>query len=106
MGNDVKNRMISKLTECFLPLHLDLINESHQHSVPVGSQTHFKCVIVADRFESMKSVQRHQAVYACLGDDLRSGVHALALHTYSPTEWLTIIRPPVSPPCLGGGSGG
>ncbi|MDY6828220.1 MAG: BolA family transcriptional regulator, partial [Pseudomonadota bacterium] len=44
-----------------------------------------------------------QSVYAALAGPLSSGVHALALHTYSPEEWAARSgAAPSSPPCLGG----
>ena len=29
------------------PEHLELVNESHMHSVPPGSESHFKAVVVS-----------------------------------------------------------
>jgi BolA protein len=72
------------------------------HSVPPGSETHFKVVLAADSFEGKRQVQRHQAVYACLAEELKNGVHALALHTFSPEEWQQANQVPDSPNCMGG----
>jgi stress-induced morphogen len=77
-------------------------NESYMHSVPPGSETHFKVTLVSARFEGKRQVQRHQAIYTCLADELKSGVHALALHTFSPAEWQANNQVPASPQCLGG----
>lgn len=84
------------------PEHLQLLNESHMHSVPPGSESHFKAVIVSPQFVGLNAVKRHQAVYRSLGD-LMSRIHALALHTYTPDEWLAQVQAPSSPNCLGGG---
>ncbi len=100
--NPVESRIIAKLTASFQPAHLQVLNESHMHSVPPGSETHFKVVLAAESFIGKRQVQRHQAVYACLADELQSGVHALALHTFSPEEWLQSGQVPDSPNCLGG----
>jgi stress-induced morphogen len=100
--NPIESRIVAKLTETFRPSHLQVFNESHMHSVPPGSESHFKVVIATDSFANKRQVQRHQAVYACLADELRSGVHALALHTFSADEWLADEKVPESPPCLGG----
>ena len=32
------------------PLHLEVVNESHRHSVPDNAETHFKVVIVSENF--------------------------------------------------------
>ncbi|GGC88052.1 BolA family protein [Halopseudomonas salina] len=87
------------------PVHLDLVNESHMHNVPPGSESHFKAVVVSNEFAGLNAVKRHQAVYRSLGD-LMSRIHALALHTYTPEEWSTLQQAPDSPNCLGGGKTG
>lgn len=98
----VETRIRSKLNAEFAPVHMDVVNESYMHSVPEGSETHFKVVLVAQAFAGKRQVQRHQAVYACLASELQQGVHALALHTYSPEEWQANNAVPASPQCLGG----
>ena len=50
------------------PARCGVENESHKHNVPPNSETHFKVTLVSDAFESQRSVRRHQAVYAVLGD--------------------------------------
>lgn len=78
-------------------------NESHHHSVPANSETHFKVVAVADAFTGLRPVQRHQLVYRILAEELASDVHALALHTYTAQEWRDKQIAPVSPECAGKG---
>ena len=93
-----------KLSEAFAPGRLEVLNESHQHSVPPGSETHFKVVLVSAAFEGKRSVARHQQVYTVLAEELTGGVHALALHTYTPAEWAQrAAGAPDSPACMGGG---
>jgi BolA protein len=99
----VKTTIEQKLVASFQPAYLQVDNESHLHSVPPGSESHFKLVIVSDVFTSLRAVARHQAVYKALADELQNGVHALALHTYSPTEWQQRgEQSPASPDCMGG----
>jgi len=86
------------------PTMLTVDNESHMHSVPPNSETHFKVVIVSETFEGLSRVKRQQLVYKILSEEIAGPVHALAQHTYSPTQWaekngLT----PDSPNCLGRG---
>jgi len=89
-----------KLAHHFDTKHLEVVNESHMHSVPKNSETHFKVVLVASEFATMRKVQRHQAVYALLKDELAGPVHALALHLYSLEEWVAVSQnAPDSPPC-------
>jgi len=89
-----------KLRDEFTPAYLDVVNESHMHNVPPGSESHFKVTLVSAVFTGLRSVRRHQEVYRVLADELKGGVHALALHTYAPAEWAGSA--PDSPPCLGG----
>jgi len=82
--------------------HYELINESHMHSGP-AMESHFKLIVVSERFTGLGAVKRHQMMYALLADELRDGVHALALHLYSPVEWQARqVAAPASPDCLGG----
>jgi stress-induced morphogen len=98
----VESSIFAKLASNFNPAHLEVLNESHMHSVPPGSETHFKVILATDNFVGKRQVQRHQAVYACLSEELKNGVHALALHTFSPEEWQASGNVPASPNCLGG----
>lgn len=84
--------------------HLEVINESHRHNVPPGSESHFKVVLVAGSFASARLLERHRRVNALLADELAGPVHALAIHAWTPDEWRARMGDtPQSPPCLGGG---
>jgi BolA family transcriptional regulator, general stress-responsive regulator len=84
------------------PIQLEVVNESHMHSVPPNSETHFKVTLVAEAFDGLNQVKRHQQVYALLRELMQNPIHALALHTYSPNEWAVTQGVPSSPPCMGG----
>jgi BolA protein len=93
-----------KLEQEFEPLHLEVVNESHMHNVPEGSESHFKVVVVSQRFENDSLLARHRHVNSILADELSGGVHALALHTMTPEEWFAKGGvAPASPECMGGG---
>ena len=93
-----------KLLASFSPSYLDVVNESHQHNVPSGSESHFKVVIVSKAFEGERLIKRHRAVNSVLADELAEKIHALALHTYTEKEWQDYYAQsvPVSPKCQGG----
>src|SRR5210317_453135 len=94
---------IEALLQRFNPDFLEVLNESHQHSVPPNSETHFKVVLVSPSFDGKRKVARHQQVYAALAAQLEGPVHALALHTYTPDEWRERQQAaPQFPDCLGG----
>jgi BolA protein len=99
----IQQSIEARLRAAFAPAHLEVVNESHMHSVPPGSETHFKLTLASGAFEGKRAVARHQLVYGVLAEELRSGVHALALHTWTPQEWAARGgASPASPPCLGG----
>ncbi len=93
----------TKLADALGPLHLQVINESANHNVPPGSESHFKVVLVANEFDGQRLLQRHRRVNEILAQELAHSIHALALHTYTPAEWRARFgAAPMSPPCLGG----
>ncbi|HSN98093.1 MAG TPA: BolA family protein [Candidatus Nanopelagicales bacterium] len=97
----------SRLSSALEPAHLDVENESRMHSVPPGSETHFKVLVVSGAFEGLTAVQRHRRVHELLRDEFASGLHALTLRLLTPAEWEkqsdVTFR---SPPCLGGSKAG
>ena len=101
----VQESIERKLAEGLDAAHLEVINESGQHNVPPGSESHFKVVVVSRDFEGKNLVAQHRLVYALLGSELKDQVHALALHTYTEQGWRESHgAAPMSPPCLGGKS--
>ena len=52
-----------------------------------GDGAHFQAVIVSAAFAGKSRVQRHQIVYAALGDRMREEIHALSMQTLTPAEW-------------------
>lgn len=103
----VKRHIEKKLHAAFAPIYLEVINESDNHHVPPGSESHFKIVIVSEYFAKERPLARHRAIYRVLADELAHGVHALALHTYSDAEYQKQqTQIPQSPRCLGGGERG
>ena len=99
----VREQIEAKLRDNFAPLHLEVADESHMHSVPEGAESHFRVVLVTEQFVGRPLVQRHRAVNQTLAAELAGQIHALALHTMTPEEWFAKGgAAPESPPCLGG----
>jgi BolA protein len=98
----IQQTITSKLEQALSPEHLEVINESHMHNVPEGSESHFKVVIVSDAFKDKMLLARHRMVNKALQAELEGGVHALALHTLTMEEWFEKGKAPESPPCEGG----
>ncbi|MEE4283049.1 MAG: BolA family protein [Pseudomonadales bacterium] len=83
--------------------HLEVIDESANHSVPAGAQTHFKVVIVSPGFENASRIDRHRRINALLQSEFDQGMHALAIHPYTESEWRKRFgNAPMSPACAGG----
>ncbi len=58
-----------------------------EHVEVEGDGRHFFATIVSPEFEGASRVQRHQRVYAALGDRMREEIHALSMKTLTPAEY-------------------
>ncbi len=83
-------RIRTKLTDGLHPRTLDIVDESAKHAGHAGhlpgGETHFDVMVVSSSFAGRSRVARHRLVYRLLADELRDGVHALALTTLTPDE--------------------
>lgn len=94
----VKDRIIARLTQALTPDNLIVIDESHKHAGHLGhpgsghpgtlsaSETHFRVKVVSSAFAGKSRLQRHRMVNDLLAEELRQGVHALAIETHAPEE--------------------
>lgn len=84
---DMRERIEEKLKEVFKPEQLVVIDESHKHIGHAGArpegQTHFRVKIIVPQFAGLSRVKIHQLIYKALEDELRHGVHALAIEAYA-----------------------
>ena len=53
----IQETIEQKIATSLAPVHLEVINESHMHNVPPGSESHFKVVIVTDTFDGVTRVR-------------------------------------------------
>ncbi|KAL4705947.1 hypothetical protein ACJJTC_016559 [Scirpophaga incertulas] len=83
----VASSITKKLKSSLATKHLDVINESYMHSVPKDSETHFKVVVVSDKFEGLPLIKRHRLVNDLLKEELQTGVHALSIVAKTPQQW-------------------
>jgi acid stress-induced BolA-like protein IbaG/YrbA len=59
-----------------------------EHLELTGDGRHWYATIVSSEFEGKRAIQRHQRVYATLGQKMHTDeVHALSMKTYTPAEW-------------------
>ena len=62
MVNSVEDKPIEtsirrKLEDALKPLHMEVFNESYMHNVPKGSETHFKVLVVSDKFNDQSLIK-------------------------------------------------
>jgi acid stress-induced BolA-like protein IbaG/YrbA len=61
---------------------------SCEHLHVEGDGRHWYATLVSAEFEGKRLIQRHQQVYATLGEKIKTDeVHALSMKTYTPAEW-------------------
>lgn len=59
-----------------------------EHLEVDGDGRHWYAVVVSTEFEGKRAIQRHQRVYATLGDKMKTDeVHALSIKAFTPAEW-------------------
>jgi len=59
-----------------------------EHLNVEGDGRHWYATLVSAEFEDKRLIQRHQRVYATLGQKMHTDeVHALSMKTYTPAEW-------------------
>ncbi|BAO86325.1 MULTISPECIES: BolA family protein [Caballeronia] len=68
-------------------VHIDDDSAAHAGHAGAASGSHYTVTIVADCFAGRARVARHRLVYDALAEELRRGVHALAIRAYTPQEF-------------------
>jgi BolA protein len=98
-----QQRITDLINQHIKPIYSNIEDESDQHHVPTGSESHFKITLVADLFQPLSRLERHRLINKILANELQQGLHALSLHLYSPTEWEAGQKKVInSPVCRGG----
>ncbi len=97
------NRIEELVNQELSPVFLNVEDESANHHVPEGAQTHFKLTIVSSRFTDLSRIARHRLLNQLLSEEFELGLHALSMHLFTPDEWEarnnTVLQ---SPACKGG----
>ena len=83
------NSIIAAL-QLLKPTKLVLVDNSDQHAGHAGNkgfngESHFELEIVADAFDGLNLVKRHQLIYMMLGD-IMPMIHALQIRAKTPSE--------------------
>ncbi|KAK9709540.1 BolA-like protein [Popillia japonica] len=99
----IEQSIRDKLVKILSPSHIEIINESYMHNVPKNSETHFKVLVVSNKFKDITLIKRHRLVNDILKEELQNGVHALSIMAKTPEQWESsnkVIES--SPNCRGG----
>ncbi|XP_028044087.1 bolA-like protein DDB_G0274169 isoform X2 [Bombyx mandarina] len=83
----VESTIRNKLLTILESKHVQVINESYMHNVPKGAETHFKVVVVSEKFDGLPLIKRHRLVNELLAEELQNGVHALSIVAKTPKQW-------------------
>ena len=98
-----KERIEQQLVQELAPVFLSVENESNNHHVPKGSETHFKVIAVSAQFADLNRVARHRLLNKLLSNEFDLGLHALSMHLYTEEEWQKQNNPILtSPACKDG----
>lgn len=90
-GKPMYNEMMDSLLK-LKPVTLELIDDSASHAGHAGSkgweesgESHFVLNIVAEVFDGMPLVKRHQLIYLVLGETMDK-IHALSINAKAPSQ--------------------
>lgn len=79
----MKDAITQKLQAGLAPTTLEVIDESHHHAGHAGwregGETHFRIRVTSPAFAGQSRLAMHRAINALLAEELRGGVHALAI---------------------------
>ena len=79
---EIKANIIKKLSDTFLPIELEVVDQSHLHAGhnedAKRGGTHFKIFIRSEKFINIKPIDRHRMAMEALSDEFRNGLHAVS----------------------------
>lgn len=86
----IRTAIEEKLTKALAPVHLEVIDNSHQHAGHAGAhpqgESHFAVIVVSKAFEGLSRVARQRLVYDAIAQEMADHIHALELKTQTPDE--------------------
>jgi acid stress-induced BolA-like protein IbaG/YrbA len=71
--NEIEQLIESQLADCSATVRSD-------------DNTHYEAVVITSSFDGKRPLQRHQMVYAALGDKMGGEIHALSIQAMTPDE--------------------
>ncbi|ORU92415.1 MAG: cell division protein BolA [Cycloclasticus sp. symbiont of Poecilosclerida sp. N] len=77
------------LTNALQPTFIQVLDDSQAHAGHEGAKSgggHFYLTIVSSEFNGQSRIQRHQRIYAALGNMMKQEIHALSIKAFTPEE--------------------
>ncbi|PRC91303.1 BolA family protein [Solimicrobium silvestre] len=71
------------------PISCQIEDDSALHAGHAGAASgagHFRVTISSEKFNGIKSIQRHRLVYDAVGDLMQTDIHALVITALAPSE--------------------
>ncbi len=85
-----RDRIEARLREALAAVYVEVTDETQLHAGHAGArggESHYRVTVVSPQFEGLSRVAAQRLVYDLLGGELTSGLHALALRTFTPEQW-------------------
>jgi BolA protein len=86
---DVATTLRARLAD-LAPVELEIHDDSAEHAGHAGAASgggHFSLLIVSKAFRGQPRLERHQTIFARVGDLLPHPVHALSIRALTPEEF-------------------
>lgn len=84
--DEIKNKITSNLNVN----KIEIMDESHLHAGHnnrTQGGAHFKAVIISEQFDNLSLIERHKKIYAILGKEMGTTIHAFSMKTLTPEEY-------------------
>ncbi len=89
--SEFAGEIAARLRERLAATHVEVTDESQLHAGHAGARpggrTHFRALVVSERFAGLSRVAAQRLVYEALGDWMNNPVHAFACRTLTPEAW-------------------
>lgn len=63
-GGPIEIAIAEALTQKLSPVHMEVINESYMHNVPKGAESHFKVLVVSDKFQDLALLKVKRNIFS------------------------------------------
>lgn len=85
-------KIIKERLAILQPIYLEVHDDRDKHKGHAGYNklvpSHVSIIIVSTLFNNMRLLDRHKMVYSCLKDELKNGLHAVAINAKAPNEMI------------------